>query len=95
MVVLEESAAAGDATAIGKSDLWLRNSDRVTEKYDCMPADEQSHLLSVHLSMVISVRRPTPAAVKDTLCVSDPLRWRHPHRDEFAELPFSGAWRQL
>ena len=38
MVVLEESTAAGDATAIGKSALRLRNSERVTEKYDCMSA---------------------------------------------------------
>ena len=31
MVVLEESAAAGDATAIGKSAVLLRNGERVTE----------------------------------------------------------------
>ena len=95
MVVLEESAAAGDATAIGKSAVWLRNGERATEKYDCMPADEQSYLPSVHLSMVMFVRRPTPSAVTNTLCPADALRWRRPHRDEFPELPISGAWRQL
>ena len=31
MVVLEESAAAGDAIAIGKSAVLLRNGERVTE----------------------------------------------------------------
>ena len=31
MVVLEESAAAGDATAIGKSAVLLRNGEHVTE----------------------------------------------------------------
>ena len=56
MVVLEESAAGGDATAIGKSVVWHRNSKRVAEKYDCMPADEQSYLPSVHLSMVMFVQ---------------------------------------
>ena len=30
-VELEESAAAGDATAIGKSAMLLRNGERVTE----------------------------------------------------------------
>ena len=50
MVVLEESATAGDATAIGNSAVWLRNGERVLNSMPaCQLTDNRICCLSTYI----------------------------------------------